>query len=90
MHGNHKGASSSSKSWENYLFPNLEDAPEAAHCGVADEEIFRRMKEHAQGDIVLEEDDGICEKGDILRCFHQQTINQCPGRHFWLGFYKFG
>ena len=36
----HKGASSSSKSWENYLFPNLEDAPEAAHRGVADEDIF--------------------------------------------------
>ena len=45
----HKGASSSSKSWGNYLFPNLEDAPEVAHCGVADEDIFRRMQEHSQG-----------------------------------------
>ena len=34
MHGNPKGTSSSSKSWENYLFPNLEDAPEAAHYGL--------------------------------------------------------
>ena len=40
MHGSHKEASCSSKSWGNYLFPNLKDAPEAAHCGVADEDIF--------------------------------------------------
>ena len=70
VYDNPKGASSSSKSWGNYLFPNMEDAPEAAHYGVADEYIFRRMKEHGQGDIVLEEDDGIYKKGDILRSFH--------------------
>jgi len=69
-HGGHKGASSSSKSWGYYLFPNLEDAPEVAHCGVADEDIFRRMQEHSQGDMVLEEDDDTYEKGNILRSFH--------------------
>ena len=53
--------------------PNLEDAPEAAHCGVADEDIFRRMQEHSQGDMILEEDDGTYEKGDILRSFHHQA-----------------
>jgi len=73
MHDNPKGASSSSKSWGNYLFPNLEDAPKAAHYGVADEEIFRRMKEHAQGDIVIEKDDDIYEKGNILMSFHHQV-----------------
>jgi len=40
MHESHKGALCSSKSWRNYLFPDLEDAPEAAHCRVADEDIF--------------------------------------------------
>jgi len=45
MHGNPKGTLSSSKSWGNYLFPNLEDAPEAAHCGVADEDIFSIPRE---------------------------------------------
>ena len=34
MHGNHKGASSNSKSWEDYLFSNLENTPEEAQCGV--------------------------------------------------------
>ena len=38
--------------------------------GLPDDDIFRRMKKHAQGDIVLEEDNGIYEKGDILRSFH--------------------
>ena len=52
------------------MFPNLEDAPEAAHCGVTDEDIFWRIQEHSQGDMVLEEDDGTYEKGDILRSFH--------------------
>ena len=33
--------------------------PEAAHYRVVDEDIFQRMKEHAQGDIVMEKDDGI-------------------------------
>ena len=35
-----RGASSSSKSWGNYLFPNLKDAPEATHYGVTDEDIL--------------------------------------------------
>ena len=33
------------------MFPNLEDAPEAAHCEVADEDIFQRMQEQSQGDM---------------------------------------
>ena len=53
-----------------YLFPNLENGLEEAQFGVADEDIFWRMKEHAQRDIVLEEDDGIYKKGYILRSFH--------------------
>ena len=36
------------------------------------------MKEHTQGDIVLEEDDGIYEKGDILRSFHHQARQPMP------------
>ena len=86
IHGNHKGASSSSKSWENYLFPNLEDAPEAAHCGVIDEDIFWRMKEHAQGDIILEEDDSIYKKGDILRSFNHQARQPMSQKALLAGF----
>jgi len=70
----------------NYLFPNLEDAPESAHYGVVDEDIFRRMKEHAQGDIILEEDDGIYEKGDILRSFHYQARRPMSCKAMLAGF----
>ena len=51
----------------------LKDAPGTAHYGVADEDIFRRMQEQSQGDIILEENDGTYEKGDILRSFHHQA-----------------
>ena len=90
MHGSHKGASCSSKSWENYLFPNLEDASEAAHYGVADEDIFRRMQEHSQGDMILEEDDRPNEKGDILRSFHHQARRPMSRKALWPIFYQFG
>ena len=56
-----------------YLFPDMKNTPEAAHCGVADEDIFRRMQEHSQGDLILEEDDGSYEKGNILWSFYHQA-----------------
>jgi len=85
-HGGHKGASSSSKSWGNYLFPNLEDALEAAHYGVVDEDIFQRMQEHSQGDMVMKEDDGIYEKGDILKSFHHQARRPMSQKALLAGF----
>ena len=33
MHGSYKGGSNSLKSWVDYIFPNLENAPEEAQCG---------------------------------------------------------
>ena len=54
----------------NYFFPDMEGTPEAAHYGVADEDIFRRMQDYSQGDLIWEEDDGPYEKGDILQSFH--------------------
>ena len=46
IHGGNKGTSCSLKSWGNYLFPDMENVPEAARCGVADEDIFDRMQKH--------------------------------------------
>ena len=43
---------------EKETFAYMESTPEAAHCGVADADIFRKMQEHSQGDLILEEDDG--------------------------------
>ena len=85
MHGSHKGASSSLKSWGNYLFPDLKGTPEAAHYGVADEDIFRRMQEHSQRDLILE-DDRPYEKGDILRSFHHQARRPTSRKALLAGF----
>ena len=88
MHRSHKGASCSLKSWKNYLFPNLEGTPEAAHCGVANEDIFRRMQEHSQGDLILKEDNGPYEKGDILRSFHHQACRPTSWKALLAGFFN--
>ena len=69
----HKGTSCSLKSWGDYLFPDMENTPEVAHCGIVDEDIFSRMQKHSQGDLIVEEDDGPYEKGDVLRSFHYQA-----------------
>jgi len=91
MHGSHKGTSCSSKSWGKYLFPNMEDAPKAAHCEVVDEDIFWRMQEHSQGDMILEEYDGPYEKGDILQSFHHQASRSMSRRALLASFfYRFG
>ena len=68
------------------MFPDLEGTPEAAHCGVADEDIFCRMQEHSQGDLILEEDDGPYEKGDILWSFHHQARRPTSRKALLAGF----
>ena len=49
MHGSSKGASCSLKSWGDYLFPDMKNTPEAAHCGVVDEDIFAGCKSILKG-----------------------------------------
>ena len=66
IHGGSKGTSCSLKSWGNYLFPNMRNTPEAAHCGVADGDIFERMQMHLQRDLVITEDDGPYEKLSLI------------------------
>ena len=58
IHGSYKGNSNSLKSWTDYLFPSLEEAPEEARFGVVEGDILQMMKEHDHGDVVLEEDGG--------------------------------
>ena len=83
MHGSSKGTSCSLKSWGDYLFP---DMGIAAHCGVADEDIFSRMQKHSQVDLIVEEDDDPYEKGDILRSFHYQARRPMSQKALLAGF----
>ena len=73
MHGDYKGSSNSLKSWANCLFPTIKKAPKKARFVVVEEDILRMMRKHDHGDVVLEEDDGIYEKGDTFKSFHHQT-----------------
>ena len=55
------------------MFPTLEKALKEARFGVVEEDILRMMREHDHGYAILEEDDNIYEKGDILESFHHQA-----------------
>ena len=86
MHVNSKGTSCSLKSWRDYLFLDTENTPEAAYCGVADEDIFSWMQKHSQGDLIVEEDDDPYEKGDILRSFNHQARRPMSWKALLAGF----
>jgi len=61
------------KSWVEYLFHNLESIPEDIHTLVAEADIEALMVVSGHGDIVLEEDDKIYEKGKSFKSYHHQT-----------------
>jgi len=44
------------------------------------------MREHAKGDIVLDEDDGIYEKGDAFKSFHHQACQPMSRKALFVGF----
>ena len=44
------------------------------------------VREHDQGDIVLEEDDGIYEKDDTLKSFHHQARQPISRKALLAGF----
>ena len=73
VHNGYKGSSYNLKSWADYLFPTLKEAPKEARFGVVEEDIPRIMRKYDNGDIVLEEDDGIYKKGDTLKSFYHQA-----------------
>ena len=83
-------SSNSLKSWVDYLFPTLEKASKEARFRVVEEDILRMMRKHDHRDVVLEEDDGIYEKSDILKSFHHRPVSRYSGRHFWPAFCQFG
>ena len=61
------------KSWADYLFPTLESVPEEIHTLVADVDIKGMMTVSGHGDIVLEEDNVIYERGGSFKSFHHQA-----------------
>ena len=86
VHRGYKGSLNSLKSWADYLFLTLEEAPEEARFGVVEEDILRMMREHNHRDVVLEEDDDIYEKGDTLKSFHHQARQPTSQKALLAGF----
>ena len=85
VHDGFKGNSNRLKSRAEYLFLTLEKAPKEARFGVV-EDILQMMKEHDQGDILLEEDEGIYEKGDTFKSFHHQARQLVSQKVLLAGF----
>ena len=86
VHGGYKRSSNSLKSWADYLFPTLEEAPEEARFTVVEEDILRMMREHDHEHVILEEDDGTYKKGDTLKSFHHQAHQPISRKVFLSGF----
>ena len=86
VHDSYKGDSNRLKSWADYLFPNLEIAPKEARFGVVEKNILRMMREHNHGDIILEEDDDIYEKGNSFKSFRHHAHQPISKKALLAGF----
>jgi len=69
---NTRGNANRIKVWADYLFPVLDGAPEYVQFPISDDDIHQKMVSSAHEDVVLEEDDGIYEKGDKFKSLHRQ------------------
>ena len=87
---NTSGNANGIKVWADYLFPILDGALEDVQFPIPEEDIRQKIISSAHEDVVLEEDDGIYEKGDRFRSFHHQVKTLCLERlsllvSFWSG-----
>jgi len=74
------------KVWADYLFLILKDAPEENQFPVAEEDIAQVMASNEHGDVALEEDDKIYEKGDKFKSFHCQANQTMSQKALRVGF----
>ena len=58
------------KPWVEYLFPVAEGPIENIQASVSERKIAKAMRSGNHEDVVLEEDDGECERGDVFLSFH--------------------
>jgi len=67
-----RGAKNSLKTWVDYLFP-LDGPLESRQTPADDKRIAKAMRVNDHEDVVLEEDDGDYERGDVFLSFHCQA-----------------
>jgi len=78
------------KVWANYLFPILHDAREEVQFPISNNDIIRMMVSSGHKDVVLDEDDGIYEKGDRFKNFHRQANHPMSRKAFLPASYRSG
>ena len=76
------------KLWADFLFPVLDEAPEEVQFPISDENIAQVMAASGHGDVVLDEDDNIYEKGDKFKSFHHKASQSCPEKLFLPASYQ--
>ena len=74
------------KVWADYLFSILDGVPEDVQFSIPEEDIRQKMVSSAHEDIVLEEDDGIYERGDRFKSFHHQAKYPMSQKTLLAGF----
>ena len=72
-----RGIVNSLKSWTDYLFPVLDGVPEYIQVPVTNEHIVMMMASSSHSDIILEEDEGIYEKGDTFKASIVRLVSPC-------------
>ena len=83
---NTRGNASGIKVWADYLLPILDGASEDIQFPIPEENIHQKMVSNAHGDVVLEDDDGIYEKGDRFKRFHHQAKHHMSQKALPSGF----
>ena len=78
------------EAWADYLFPVLDGAPEEVQFPISDDDIIRVMVFSGYEDVVLDEDDGIFEKGNKFKSFHYQASQPMSRKAFLSASYRSG
>jgi len=74
------------KVWADFLFPVLDEAPEEVQLPISDENIARVMAASGHGDVILDENDNIYEKGDRFKSFYHQVSQPMSRKALLVGF----
>jgi len=79
-----RGNVNSLKCWVEYLFPVMDDPLKNLEAPIFDKNIAKAMKAGNHEDVVLKEEDGEYERGDVFLSFLRRLQNGSPGKYCWL------
>ena len=74
------------KVWADYLFPVLYGAQEEVQFPISGDDIIWMIVSSGHEDVILDEDDGIYEKGDKFKSFHHKANQPMSKKALLVGF----